>query len=111
MPQKKRTPQSRVATTTHVTSTTLDPLEERVLRATHGFAAADTTTLGQKGDGFPPHVQAKLRELEQKAFKAAGRAEELKVELEREEAELVRQDTARTKIISALRLADIKDPS
>ena len=59
--------------TTQVTTrtTTLDPLEEKVVRMRHGLRAPDTLELEMQGEGNP-ELQAKLVELEKRALSAVG---------------------------------------
>jgi DNA-directed RNA polymerase sigma subunit (sigma70/sigma32) len=73
-------------TQTQVETITLSPLEEKVVRMRHGFAAPGDLILEQMGQGHP-ETQERLREIERRALVAAG----------------PRHGSTKRKIVSALR--------
>jgi len=73
-------------TTTEVTTTTLTPVEEKVVRMRHGLTAPDTMKLSYHGEGDSALAE-KLAEMEKRAFEAVG----------------ARTTTQKRKIVSALR--------
>jgi len=73
-------------TKTRVQTTTLTPLEEKVVRMRHGLRAPDGLLLEQVGQD-DPEVAAKLAEIEQRALQAVG----------------VRNNPTKRKIVDSLR--------
>ena len=94
---------SQSKTKTTAVSSALDPLEDRTLRVLHGSTVPDGFLLTQKDAGLPQAVQAKLREIEQKAFRKARRLRELEDELEIELAAERNREAARDKIVRHLK--------
>jgi len=82
MMSKKNVRQSQVQTTT----TTLSPLEEKVLRMRHGLGAPDSLRLERVGQDNP-EVAAELAAIEERAMRMVG----------------ARQSPAKRKIIQALK--------
>lgn len=101
-PKPGARPAHRVTTTT-IAETELGALEERVLRARRGAPIPDDLPLAQKDDGLPPEVTARLRALEERAFRKTGRLEELRADLERAETAEAERDARRRKIVAHLR--------
>lgn len=81
MMSKKRT-----QTRTEVQTTTLTPLEEKVVRMRHGLAAPQSLALEQVGQEFP-ETAASLAEMEQRFLSAVG----------------ARNNPTKRKIVNALR--------
>ena len=79
----------RGKTTTKVTTETLTPLEEKVVRMRYGLRAPDGMVLEQLGEG-QPEVAEQLAEIERRALAAVG----------------ARTNPSKRKIISALRRKD-----
>ncbi len=61
----------RSTTKTEVRTTTLTPLEEKVVRMRHGYTAPATMELKQVGQEFPD-TAAELAQMEQKFLSAVG---------------------------------------
>ena len=61
----------RSTTKTEVRTTTLTPLEEKVVRMHHGYAAPASLKLEQVGQEFPETAEA-LAQMEQKFLSAVG---------------------------------------
>lgn len=57
----------------------LQPEEEKVLRMRYGLVLPDDQPLPQKGEGRPD-VQAKLLEIERRAFEMSGRLAQMRAE-------------------------------
>jgi hypothetical protein len=85
MMSKRRTT-SAPKTPTRVTTTTLTPLEEKVVRMRHGLRAPNTLMLGTAAEGHP-EAEAALAEMEQRFLAEVG----------------PRTNSAKRKIVSALR--------
>ena len=86
----------------------LDASEERIIRMRNGLPLPDSMPLGRKGEGFPD-VLAQLRAMEEEAFAATGRIDDLRREIGVEVGE---GDDASTKgkIVASLKgKADVSD--
>lgn len=87
--------------------TTSDPgieaPEERALRMLRGAPVADDAPLGQKDDGLPDEVRARLRAIEAAAFEKAGRMDELLAETDAELQEIEQREARKHRIVRRLR--------
>jgi hypothetical protein len=88
----------RPVTTTRKDAAPLDPEEERVVRARHGYRLPDDVPLGSKAGGNDA-VAAQLREIERKAFEQSGRLAAMKAEAEADE----QAEAKKAKIVSGLK--------
>lgn len=95
MMSKRRSTRAPVGskTPTQVTTTTLTPLEEKVVRMRRGLRAPETLMLGTAAEGHP-EAEAALAEMEQRFLAEAG----------------PRTNAAKHKIVNALRGVSPRKP-
>ncbi|NJK89148.1 MAG: hypothetical protein HC923_06895 [Myxococcales bacterium] len=96
MTERQRTGK-RTVTRTKLGASELSAEEERTIRMRHGWTLPSDVPLGRKSEGNR-ELEQRLLEMEQRAFEASGRLEELRARARAEEA----RESKRDKIVRAL---------